>query len=132
MIILQLSLWLLVIIFFVWLDYYEIVKKHDRPNYLLENIIKGGLFILYGAFIWNTQNDYRTFAIFIYAATSYWILFDILLNSFRHLSPFYIGRKSGWVDRFAYISKTTYVIYWIMKVIAVILCIQSIRYIYNH
>jgi len=132
MITLKLSLWFLVIVAFVALDYFEIVKKKSRPNYLLENILKGVCFIIYGAFIWNTQNNYRTVAIFIFCVTSYWILFDLILNSVRHLNPFYIGRNSGYIDRFAYINKATFIAYWTLKILAVTMCVQSIIYIYKH
>jgi len=132
MITLKLLAWVVVIIAFVAWDYYEIVKKKTRPNYLLENIIKGVLFILYGVYIFDTQNDLRTVALVVYALTSYWIMFDLLLNSVRHLDPFYIGKTSGWIDRFAHINSTTFVAYWVAKGLAAYGFVSSIIYLYRH
>jgi hypothetical protein len=122
MITLKLLLWILVIAAFVVGDWYQIKKKHSRPNYLLENIMKGFFFILYGAYIWDAQNYLRTVNILLWCVTSWWILFDISMGVILHGQPMYIGPSSGWIDRLGIKYPWGY---WALKLLAVYILIKT-------
>lgn len=126
MITLKLLLWIVVIAAFVAFGYYIIKVKKSRPFYLLENIVKGMLFILYGAFIWDAQPDISTLNLLLWCASSWWILFDIAMGSILHSNPLYIGPNSGWIDRLG----VKYPIgYWAAKILALfVLCQTTINF----
>jgi hypothetical protein len=132
MITIKLILWLIVIAAFVYADYYQIKKKHSRPFYLLENILKGAAFICYGSLIWQTQYEPFTVVLFLWCVTTYWLLFDIALGIALHSDPLYVGRTSGWIDRFHYLNNWTMLAYWIAKFIALITAVCTTLYIYKH
>lgn len=125
---LKLLLWLAYIAVDVWTNYVIIEKNDSRPNYLLMNIVRGCVFIVYGAFIWDTQADLRTLYIFIFCTTSFWILFDISLNLSRGKHILYLGKESGWVDRFGFKHP---VIYYLGKVCALAALVFSIAKLYQ-
>src|SRR5690349_8339259 len=99
MITLKLILWVLVIAAFVMADTIQI-RKGNRPFYLVENILKGIAFILYGAFIWDTQADRFTLVLALWCAATWWVLFDAAIGLILHGNAFYVGKSSGWIDRF--------------------------------
>jgi hypothetical protein len=129
MITLKLLLWVLVIAAFVMAGTYQI-RKGNRPFYLLENIFKGIAFILYGVYVWDTQYETFTLILIIWCASTWWVLFDSAMGVILHGNPFYVGKNSGWIDRFHYINNWTKVAYWICKFIALWAAIGSTRYIY--
>lgn len=59
----------------------------------------------------------------LFFATSFWVIFDPTLNIMRNLNVFYIGTNSK-IDS---IGLRYPVLYWIAKVIALILVIISIQ-----
>lgn len=118
---LKLLIWIAVIAAFVVADIVQI-KRGKRPFYLLENIAKGALFILYGVYIWDTQNDLRTLNLLLWCVTSWWILFDLSMGIALHRDPFYIGKNSGWIDRLGYRYRWEY---WGVKLIALYVLIQT-------
>ena len=122
----KLILWVAYIAGDVYYNYYTIEKKGQRPNYLLMNIVRGMAFILYGAFIWDTQYEWRTFFIFLYCVTSFWLLFDLSLNIARKKHPFYIGKESGWIDQYGFKNPG---MYYVGKVVALVLLIWSLQQI---
>lgn len=128
MITLKLLLWLAYIAVDAWINYTIIEVNDKRPNYLVLNIQRGIAFILYGVFIFDTQADLRTFYIFLYCTTSFWLLFDLGINIARKKHPLYIGMHSGWIDRFGFQHKA---IYYIGKVCALAALIFSIVKIYQ-
>lgn len=128
MITFRLLLWLFYIAADVWTNYTIIEKNKARPNYLLLFIVRGAAFILYGAFVWNFQYQIWYLNIFIFCVTSFWLLFDIFLNLSRDLSPFHIGKTSGFIDRFGVKEPG---VYWCAKVMALILLILSVINIYQ-
>lgn len=124
---LKLLLWIAVIAAFVWFNLWNI-KRGNRPFYLLENIVKGGLFILYGVYVWDTQNDIRTVNLLLWCGTSWWILFDISMGIGLHGRPLYIGKNSGWIDRLG----VKYPLgYWLLKAIALYVLIATTINIYR-
>jgi len=128
MITLKLLIWILFIAAFVVYNWIVIEKKKSRPFYLLDNIAKGFFFILYGVYVWHTQNDIRTVNLALWCFTSFWLLFDLGLNISRGLSPFYIGKSSGWIDRIGYKYPLGY---WALKLLAFITLIQTTVNIYR-
>lgn len=126
-ILLKLLLWFAYIAADIAINYYIIEKRKERPNYLLLNIIRGGAFIVYGAFIWNTQANWYTFYLFVFCVTSFWLMFDLVLNTIRGKHPLYIGPESGWIDRFGVKYNA---IYYAGKILAVVALLWSIAKIF--
>lgn len=124
---LKLLLWILYIAIDVWTNYAIIEKMKGRPNYLLMNIIRGGAFILYGAFVWDFQAAIWYLNVFVFCVTSFWLLFDLSLNVARNKHPLYIGAESGFIDRFGVKNQG---IYYFAKLCALIILILSIINIY--
>jgi hypothetical protein len=121
MVTLKLLLWIVFIgLFVVWSVYN--IRRGNRPFYLLENIIKGFVFIIYGAFIWDSQSDMRTVNLLLWCATSWWILFDIATGVILHGNPLYIGKSSGWIDRLGVKYPWGY---WALKLLALYVLIKT-------
>lgn len=125
---LKLLIWIAVIAAFVYADWYQIKKKKSRPFYLLENILKGFFFIVYGAVIWDTQNDIRTVNLLLWCASAWWILFDIAMGIVLHSNPIYIGPGSGWIDRLGIKYPWGY---WIAKALALYVACHTTINIYH-
>jgi hypothetical protein len=104
---LKLLLWLIPIGANVWAD-----RTGRKPNYLLMFILRGMAWILHMAlwvpgdwagtdfehWVWLKLILWPT----IFDLTSFWILFELGLNAFRHKGPLYYDHKegdSGWIDR---------------------------------
>lgn len=131
MITIKLLFWIAIIAAFVVIDTYQI-RKGNRPFYLLENILKGVAFICYGSLIWHTQYEMFTVVLALWCVTTYWLLFDISMGVILHTDPFYVGRNSGWIDRFHYINTWTMIAYWTAKLIALFTAVATTINIYNH
>lgn len=128
MITLKLFVWVAFVAIDVWINYTIIEKNNARPNYLLLNIIRGGAFILYGAFVWDFQAELWYLNVFVFCCTSFWCLFDLSLNIARKKHPLHIGQHSGWIDQFGFKNPG---IYYFGKVCALILMVFSIINIYQ-
>lgn len=128
MITLKLFIWLLYIAVDCWINFTIIEKNDARPNYLLMNIVRGGAFILYGAFVWDFQAEIWYANIFIFCTTSLWILFDLSLNIARKKHPLYIGAESGWIDRWGFKNRG---LYYTCKVFVLVILVFAIINIYN-
>jgi hypothetical protein len=128
MITLKLLIWLVVIAAFVAGDYYQIKVKKSRPFYLLENLAKGILFILYSAFVWDAQNDIRTLNLLLWCITSWWILFDIAMGVILHGHPLYVGPQSGWIYRLGFKYPLGY---WIGKALALYVLVATTMNFYT-
>jgi len=128
MITLKLLVWIIFIAGFVYYNWRVIEKKKSRPFYLLDNIAKGFFFILYGVYVWDSQNDIRTVNLALWCFTSFWLLFDLGLNLSRGLSPFYIGKSSGWIDQLGYKYPWGY---WILKLLAAYVLVHTTINIYK-
>lgn len=128
MITLKLFVWVAFIAIDVWINYTIIEKNNARPNYLLLNIIRGGAFILYGAFVWDFQAEIWYLNVFVFCCTSFSILFDLALNIARKKHPLHIGQNSGWIDQYGFKNPG---IYYFGKVCALVLMIFSLINIYQ-
>lgn len=128
MITLKLLCWLAYVAVDVWTNFVIIERNRSRPNYLLLNIIRGMAFIVWGAFIVDFQYDIFYLNYFLFAITSFWIGFDLVLNIVRKKHPLYIGSNSGWIDQFGAKNRG---VYYLAKVFALVVLVSSIINIYN-
>ncbi len=97
--------WLLYPIIESVIQWYLIEKKKWKPIYLQLYILRGMVAILYGGIVLNYQLIgpwYKIAALFLFEATSFWLIFDPLLNFFRNKPFLYRGKESGVLDRMDY------------------------------
>lgn len=80
-------------------NYYIIEKSKSRPNYLQSFVLRGMAAILQGV-LFNPQNMADYLPVFIFQVSSFWLLFDVLLNYMRQKPFLYVGKDSGYIDKF--------------------------------
>lgn len=114
MIALKLLVWLIVPITNAWLD-----RKGAKRNYIIVNLLRGICLILYLGAVWNVQGGYDfwhdfgyLFPYILYCLTSYWLIFELLLNKLTGKDWLYYDseeKDSGWIDKFfAWAGKETH------------------------
>lgn len=121
--------WLTFILLEVYRNYVLIEKRRIRPNY-------GGSFVFrafFGLLCLILANpdfdplvnglDYWPFVVF--ECTSFWLLFDPLLNITRKKPLGYRGKTSGWLD------SLNPLIYWVLKALAAFGLIFATRILLN-
>lgn len=123
-----LLIWVVYIAADVWCNFYIIEQINSRPDYLKLNIIRGVAFVLYGRFVWDLWLDLHSLYIFLYCTTSFWLLFDLVLNISRGKHPLYIGQNSGYIDQYGF--KNPF-LYYVFKVFALAALVFSIAKIYQ-
>lgn len=136
MLTLAIFIWLIAPVFNAWYD-----RKGRKPFYLVVNIFRGMAAILHGSlFIHHYENYwYDWWPVLLYQFTSFWIVFDLLINWFQKRKDypwpkwvFYFDqreRDSGWTDKFfAWAGKRAYIA---TKIVALVLCIIAIILIYD-
>jgi hypothetical protein len=128
MITLKLLCWIAYIAVDVWINYHIIEVNKARPNYLLMNIVRGIAFLLWAKFLIHFEYELFYLNYFVFAVTSFWILFDLALNISRGRHPLYIGQTSGWIDQFGFQHQW---LYYTAKVCAVAALVLSIINIYQ-
>lgn len=123
-----LSLWLVPIGVNVWF-----ARKREKPNYLVQFIIRGMASLLHGALFIRSQEQWPiAIVIVIFQITSFWIVFELALNIIWGEPLMYYDTKekdSGWIDRFFAWAGPGY--HFAAKIAALIVCILSIIVI-NH
>jgi len=137
-----LFLWLIPIAVNVYVD-----REGHKPNYMIVFIIRGMAAILHGIILdvccdYFPENLWQFSVleligiyapIFLFQATSFWIFFELALNSILRREPFYFDRKerdSGWIDKiFDSLGTGAHLT---AKVCAFIVMILSIITIYSH
>jgi len=113
-------LWLFYIVLDALVNWYIIEKRKIVPNYIQLTIVRGWAFILIGIAI-NLQ-EWQLLWWFLFTATSFWLLFDILINLFRGKNIFYRGENSM-IDKFG----TKYpAVYFLLKLTALLILIYQI------
>jgi hypothetical protein len=149
-----LSLWSIVPSVNAWMD-----RKGAKRNYLLVGLVRGMAAVLHGALFFPSGFYFHGrpvwelswgellaiyVPIFLFQGTSFWILFELLLNILRkklslniysEQSILYYDHKekdSGWIDGFfKWLGpKAGPIAHAVAKVAALILCILSIITIY--
>lgn len=98
--------YLIVPILNAWFD-----RKGPKRFYLVVNILRAISMIVHASLVMQAQGGYlvfdynalRNYAIFGFYLTSYWLVFEIVLNFLRNKPLLYYDRKegdSGYIDRF--------------------------------
>jgi len=91
MIALQLTGWLALILVNVYVDW-RLIKYGKGVNHIGETVIRIGAGILYAGLIFQVRAaDEHAQWVAIFEITSFWILFELLLNKARGLDWFYLG-----------------------------------------
>lgn len=117
-------IWLVYILSEVFVHEYIIEVKKKRPFYLHFFLQRGIASVLHGVlYLWLCFESYGVetsienyIPLFIFQATSFWILFDLGLNLLRGKKWYYKGKNSGWIDNLPP------PIYYTLKIIA--LCVM--------
>lgn len=93
-------IWWLFIIVEAYRNHYIIVIDKERPNYLVSFILRGIAAILTGIILDPQLKSWEGVVIIIYLVSTFWVLFNPLLNKLRKLDFWYLGMNSGPIDRF--------------------------------
>jgi hypothetical protein len=96
---------------------YRYIKAGNKPFYLILFIIRGMASIFHGILLNVQYGTYQYPILLGFQICSFWIVFDIFLNSLRKESFLYKGKTSGWLD------KLPYSIYIPLKVVVLIAAI---------
>ena len=115
--------WLLFIALEIGRNWYMIEKLNSKPVYFQSFILRGWAHLLICIFVYDTQDVHDWIPVLLSHVTSFWIIFDPVLNIIRGKKWYYRGATSGWLDRIP--SK---VVYWLMKVAALTYLIQWFIY----
>jgi len=113
-------LWIIYIVLDALVNWYIIEKKKIVPNYIQLMIFRGWAFILIGIAI-NLQ-EWQLLWWFLFTTTSFWLLFDILINLFRGKNIFYRGENSM-IDKF---GRKYHSVYFLLKLTALLILIYQI------
>ncbi|MES1221183.1 MAG: hypothetical protein ABUT20_37125 [Bacteroidota bacterium] len=125
----KLLIWFAFILAHAVRDYYLIEKMKTKPVYWRSFIYRATFSIGYTFLLFDVHNLYHYLVLLTFQATSFWVLFNMLLNVFRGEHPLYVGRHSGYIDSFLY--------KWpdfqgILIILAAVLCVISIIVIYQN
>lgn len=132
--------WLIYILIEAKVQHHLIEKRRWKPNYLQLFIIRGIVCLLWGSLIvrvgalseYGLTQDLELWmykqasAYFLFATSSFWILFDLTLNFLRDRPWDYKGKTSGWLD------KLPYPIWYSGKIVALVLAGLSSWYYLKH
>jgi hypothetical protein len=111
-----LTIWFIYPIIEALIQAYLIEKKNWKPVYFQLFIIRGIASIVHGVIMDVEPYPWWDYPLLIlFQATSFWIIFDLLLNTLRGKQWYYRGKTSGWLDRVLPIY-----VYWINKATALI------------
>jgi hypothetical protein len=123
-------LWVLYIPIDALVNWWLITIKNVRPDHVLFVIGRGIFASAIGSACFLT-GFIQWFHWAVFTISSFWVLFDILLNKFRRLDWDYIGVKDG-KDAISDSFGLKYPkLFWTSKVIAFILALYlALRYIY--
>jgi hypothetical protein len=113
---LLLSIWFIYIFVEAKVQGYLFKKDEGfKPDYLILFFVRGAASIIHGGPILHVENMAHYATLLIFQSTSFWIVFDLLLNKSRGKKWNYRGEQSGWLDRI-----DSDVLYWSLKILAVI------------
>lgn len=123
-----LLLWLLVPITNAVLDWYIIERLKKPIDHLVEFIFRGFAAILYGAFVFDAQGGNHGAVVIAYEVTSFYLIFELLLNLLRWKPADYLG-KSSQLDIFLSRYRP---LYWTLKIFSLAGAILSAIYLINY
>lgn len=112
-------IWILYILLDAIVSWYIIEKRKISPNHFILTFIRGLVAILWGISINIQQGEELYWLLFV--TSSFWTLFDPLLNKLRGNKLLYIG-KTSIIDKLGNKYPT---IYWLLKLTALLACIWS-------
>jgi hypothetical protein len=94
-----LLLWLVPIAINIYAD-----RDGRKPNYLQMFVIRAMASLIHMFFfIYSPQQGNLVFWLLVFQITSWWLIFELVLNLIRGRAVFYFDRTendSGWIDRF--------------------------------
>lgn len=120
-----LLLWLLIPITNAIADWYIIERLKKPIDHLIEFIFRGMVAILYGALVFDAQVGHHGAMVIVYEVTSFYLIFELLLNLLRWKPADYIG-KSSRLDIFLSKNRS---LYWIFKIFSMAGAIFSAIYL---
>jgi len=115
-----LFLWIVFVLGVAVYHYYLIEVRQERPNYFLWFVIKAMAAIIHGIFFdpYGPEDYVTWLPVLIFQVTSFWVIFSPVLNLMRGLSFWYLGKNSGWIDKFFLKYSALYkVVYFIVMII---------------
>lgn len=107
----------------IYRNYYIIIIKKKRPNYLFSNILRiVVLIVLNLLYCKSISTEYTFLCIALFA-----VLFDPFLALSEGKSPFYINRtaSAGWYDKFLTSLGNLYIMYVWTEVIILLLALTT-------
>ena len=114
-------LWLFYIIIDAIANWYMIEKKKSVPDYLPMTLFRGLMLIVIGSLVFHTTLE-NVWQWILFSTTSFWLLFDILINLLRGKNIFYRGENSA-VDKF---GRKYPAVYFILKLTALLILIYQL------
>ena len=121
--------WIIFIAAHAGRDWYLIVKLNKKPVYWHSFVYRATFSIGHTFLLFDVYNLYHYLVLLTFQATSFWVLFNILLNVFRGEHPLYVGKSSGYIDSFLYKWPA---FQGILILISSVLCVLSIIVIYQN
>lgn len=99
MITIKLLIWFAFILAAVGRNYWLIHIKKVHPTYWKSGVYRDTCGALWIYLLWDWHNLLYTGNYAVFQATSFWLLFPLLLNKSRKERPFYLGQHSGYFDK---------------------------------
>lgn len=104
--------WILYIVIDALVNWYWIEKLKSVPNYIMLTIVRAWFFILVGITVPVEPDTFLDWLLF--TTCSFWVFFDILLNTLRGKKWNYLGENS-FIDGLGHKYPIPY---WIAKILA--------------
>ena len=121
------SLWLVYILLCVAYNYVKIEKRKKRPDYLVANVWRvffGAVFLIASNPnfdpVGNPFTIIQALPFSVFQVTSFYILFDLLLNLLRGKKWNYKGKASGYLDSLPMWA------YYTLKIVCLVGLVNSI------
>lgn len=110
---LSILLWVLFVII-VSAIHYIIIEVYNRTPFYLGWFVAKGMAAILNGIMFDPKNVSEWLPILAFQITSFWVIFNPLLNKMRGLSFWHLGTDSGLIDKFFLkyhvLYKTTYVL----------------------
>jgi len=80
----------------------KLIKKGEKPIYLVVFLIRGAISIIHGVILNVEYNTWQYPILLAFQVCSFEIIFDFFLNLLRLEKWNYKGKSSGWIDKLPY------------------------------